>query len=86
MVIEWLTRDGVVQAPGHPDEDRDGGLRASESGQGVPRLAAQRNSRSVHRVVGTYAVEWYGVASCETQRAARCSHEPPRGLIDHDEC
>jgi dihydrofolate reductase len=25
-VVEWMTLDGVVQAPGHPDEDRDGGF------------------------------------------------------------
>src|SRR4029450_3072333 len=24
VVVEWMTLDGVVQAPGHPDEDRDG--------------------------------------------------------------
>jgi dihydrofolate reductase len=24
--VEWRTLDGVVQAPGHPDEDRDGGF------------------------------------------------------------
>jgi dihydrofolate reductase len=24
VAIEWMTLDGVVQAPGHPDEDRDG--------------------------------------------------------------
>jgi dihydrofolate reductase len=26
VVVEWITLDGVVQAPGHPDEDRDGGF------------------------------------------------------------
>jgi dihydrofolate reductase len=26
VVVEWMTLDGVVQAPGHPDEDRDGGF------------------------------------------------------------
>jgi dihydrofolate reductase len=26
VVVEWVTLDGVVQAPGHPDEDRDGGF------------------------------------------------------------
>jgi dihydrofolate reductase len=26
VVMEWITLDGVVQAPGHPDEDRDGGF------------------------------------------------------------
>jgi dihydrofolate reductase len=26
IVVEWITLDGVVQAPGHPDEDRDGGF------------------------------------------------------------
>jgi hypothetical protein len=24
--VEWITLDGVVQAPGHPDEDRHGGF------------------------------------------------------------
>jgi dihydrofolate reductase len=27
VVVEWITLDGVVQAPGHPDEDRDGGFQ-----------------------------------------------------------
>jgi hypothetical protein len=26
MAVEWMTLDGVVQAPGHRDEDRDGGF------------------------------------------------------------
>jgi dihydrofolate reductase len=26
MVVEWMTLDGVVQAPGHADEDREGGF------------------------------------------------------------
>ena len=26
VVVEWMTLDGVVQAPGHPEEDRDGGF------------------------------------------------------------
>jgi dihydrofolate reductase len=26
IVNEWMTLDGVVQAPGHPDEDRTGGF------------------------------------------------------------
>jgi dihydrofolate reductase len=26
VVVEWITLDGVVQAPGHPDEDREGGF------------------------------------------------------------
>jgi dihydrofolate reductase len=26
VVVEWTTLDGVVQAPGHPDDDRDGGF------------------------------------------------------------
>ena len=26
VVVEWMTLDGVVQAPGQPDEDRDGGF------------------------------------------------------------
>jgi dihydrofolate reductase len=26
IVVEWMTLDGVVQAPGHPDEDTDGGF------------------------------------------------------------
>jgi hypothetical protein len=26
VVVEWMTIDGVVQAPGDPDEDRDGGF------------------------------------------------------------
>jgi dihydrofolate reductase len=26
VAVEWMTLDGVVQAPGHPDEDRDGGF------------------------------------------------------------
>jgi hypothetical protein len=26
IVIEWMTLDGVVQAPSHPDEDTDGGF------------------------------------------------------------
>lgn len=26
VVVEWMSLDGVVQAPGHPDEDRDGGF------------------------------------------------------------
>lgn len=26
IVNEWMSLDGVVQAPGHPDEDRDGGF------------------------------------------------------------
>jgi dihydrofolate reductase len=26
VVVEWISLDGVVQAPGHPDEDRDGGF------------------------------------------------------------
>jgi dihydrofolate reductase len=26
VVVEWITLDGVVQAPGHLDEDRDGGF------------------------------------------------------------
>ena len=26
VVVEWMTLDGVVQAPGRPDEDRDGGF------------------------------------------------------------
>ena len=26
VVVEWMTLDGVVQAPGHPDEDREGGF------------------------------------------------------------
>ena len=26
VVVEWMTLDGVVQAPGHPDEDRDVGF------------------------------------------------------------
>src|SRR4029453_5387350 len=33
VVVEWITLDGVVQAPGHPDEDRDGGF---EHGGGHP--------------------------------------------------
>jgi hypothetical protein len=24
VAVEWMSLDGVVQAPGHPDEDRDG--------------------------------------------------------------
>jgi dihydrofolate reductase len=27
IVNEWMTLDGVVQAPGHPDEDREGGFQ-----------------------------------------------------------
>jgi dihydrofolate reductase len=26
VVVEWITLDGIVQAPGHPDEDREGGF------------------------------------------------------------
>jgi dihydrofolate reductase len=26
VAVEWMSLDGVVQAPGHPDEDRDGGF------------------------------------------------------------
>ena len=26
VAVEWMTLDGVVQAPGHPDEDRSGGF------------------------------------------------------------
>lgn len=26
VVVEWMTFGGVVQAQGHPDEDRDGSL------------------------------------------------------------
>jgi dihydrofolate reductase len=26
VVVEWMALDGVVQAPGHPDEDRDDGF------------------------------------------------------------
>jgi dihydrofolate reductase len=26
IAVEWMTLDGVVQAPGDPDEDRDGGF------------------------------------------------------------
>jgi dihydrofolate reductase len=26
VAVQWMTLDGVVQAPGHPDEDRDGGF------------------------------------------------------------
>jgi dihydrofolate reductase len=26
VVVEWMSLDGVVQAPGHPDEDREGGF------------------------------------------------------------
>jgi dihydrofolate reductase len=26
VVVEWMTLDGVVQAPGHADEDREGGF------------------------------------------------------------
>jgi len=26
IAIEWTSLDGVMQAPGHPDEDRDGGF------------------------------------------------------------
>jgi dihydrofolate reductase len=26
VLVEWMTLDGVVQAPGDPDEDRDGGF------------------------------------------------------------
>jgi dihydrofolate reductase len=26
VAVEWMTLDGVVQAPGHPDEDRGGGF------------------------------------------------------------
>ena len=26
IATEWTTLDGVIQAPGHPDEDRDGGF------------------------------------------------------------
>jgi dihydrofolate reductase len=26
VVVEWMTLDGVVQAPGQPDEDREGGF------------------------------------------------------------
>lgn len=26
IVVEWMTLDGVIQAPGNPDEDRDGGF------------------------------------------------------------
>ena len=27
VAVEWMTLDGVVQAPGHPDEDRSGGFK-----------------------------------------------------------
>lgn len=27
IVNQWMTLDGVVQAPGHPDEDREGGFQ-----------------------------------------------------------
>jgi hypothetical protein len=27
IVNEWMTLDAVVQAPGHPDEDREGGFQ-----------------------------------------------------------
>jgi hypothetical protein len=26
VAVEWMSLDGVVQAPGHPDEDRSGGF------------------------------------------------------------
>ncbi|MCW3840919.1 hypothetical protein ONA70_12500 [Micromonospora yasonensis] len=29
VVVEWMSLDGVVQAPGAPDEDRDGGFTHS---------------------------------------------------------
>jgi hypothetical protein len=29
VVVEWMTLGGVVQAQGHPDEDRDGSFAQS---------------------------------------------------------
>lgn len=34
---EWMTLDGVIQAPGQPDEDRTGGFQHGGSRETSPR-------------------------------------------------
>jgi hypothetical protein len=44
IVTEFVTLDGVAQAPGGPDEDRDGGFR--HGGWQAPLLDQQAGGRS----------------------------------------
>jgi dihydrofolate reductase len=67
IVTEFLSLDGVYQAPGHPDEDREGGFQhggwqmpfsddvlGAAAGEGMAQTDAQLFGRKTYEIMAAY--------------------------------
>lgn len=85
IVTAFITLDGVIQAPGLPDEDRDGGFESGGWTQRYPDpLVDQRTTRSVmeaealligRRTYELFASYWPG-ADPQDPRTAQLNSQP----------
>jgi dihydrofolate reductase len=85
LVAEYLSVDGVAQAPGHPDEDRDGGF--DHGGWTAPLMAEHRryNSELIpaagayllgRRTYDIWAGYWPGVTDPDDEIALALNTRP----------
>jgi hypothetical protein len=95
IVTEFVTLDGVAQAPGAPDEDRDGGFahggwQAPLLDQEVDRAGRTRDKRNGGRLVSLAEDLKGAVAPFEPQvfdvRGAGLTHAQTIEAEQHCEC
>jgi dihydrofolate reductase len=68
IVSEFMSLDGVVQAPGHPDEDTDGGF--SHGGWSAPYFDEEVMGASIGEVMGRCEGLLYGRRTWDVMAAA----------------